>query len=180
MSSADPELPTLDELGRDLVHTFPWRRWLTLARPIALLAVYALAFTGGYYWLTPLIVFFIFVAIVTAAHDLVHGALGMTRRDTDLWLFVTGAILLYALLVWSGSWVFPLLTVHLPHKDYGDTPLTQTRTLRGRVVPSIFLELTYHLEHHLYPQVPSHHLAELSRRLEPTLTSAGVVPWYVP
>jgi hypothetical protein len=68
----------------------------------------------------------------------------------------TPALLLYATLAIAGSWVYPLLTVHLPHKDFGDTPLTQTHTLRGRIIPAIFLELTYHLEHHLYPQVPSH------------------------
>jgi beta-carotene hydroxylase len=27
--------------------------------------------------------------------------------------------------------------------------LTQTSSLRGRLVPALFLELTYHLEHHL-------------------------------
>jgi L-lactate dehydrogenase (cytochrome) len=83
-------------------------------------------------------------------------------------------------LVITGSWVYPLLTVHLPHKDYGDTPLTQTHTLRGRLIPALFLELTYHLEHHLYPQVPSHRLPELSRRLEPFFRQADVRPWRVP
>ncbi len=43
----------------------------------------------------------------------------------------------------------------------------------------LFLELTYHLEHHLYPQVPSHHLSELARRLDPTFEKAGVKPWHV-
>lgn len=78
-----------------------------------------------------------------------------------------------------GSWVYPLLTVHLPHRHYGDTPLTQTRTLRGRVIPALFLELTYHLEHHLYPQVPSHNLPRLAQRLDPVLAEAGVRPWKV-
>jgi beta-carotene hydroxylase len=58
--------------------------------------------------------------------------------------------------------------------------LTQTRTLRGRIIPAIFLELTYHLEHHLYPQVPSHRLPELARRLDPYLQRAGVTPVKVP
>ena len=44
----------------------------------------------------------------------------------------------------------------------------------------MFLELTYHLEHHLYPQVPSHHLPELARRLGPVLVAAGVQPVRVP
>jgi beta-carotene hydroxylase len=88
----------------------------------------------------------------------------------------TAAALVYAGLAIVGSWVYPLLTVHLPHHDYGDTPLTQTSSLRGQVIPTLFLELTYHLEHHLYPGVPSHHLPELSRRLEPLFQSAGVQP----
>lgn len=40
----------------------------------------------------------------------------------------------------------------------------------------MFLELTYHLEHHLYPQVPSHHLAALARRLDGYLAANGVRP----
>ena len=88
----------------------------------------------------------------------------------------TAAVLVYAVLAVVGSWVYPLLTVHLPHHDYGDTPLTQTHTLRGRVIPALFLELTYHLEHHLYPSVPSHSLARLARRLDPFFEEAGVRP----
>ncbi len=89
------------------------------------------------------------------------------------------AILVYAVLALVGSWVYPLLTVYLPHKDFGDTLLTQTHTLRGTIIPALFLELTYHLEHHLYPQVPSHNLAELARRLDPFFKEAGVQYWYV-
>lgn len=88
-------------------------------------------------------------------------------------------LLVYATMMIVGSWVYPLLTVYLPHHGYGDTPLTQTRTLRGRIIPAIFLELTYHLEHHLYPQVPSHNLPELARRLDPFLERAGVRAWRV-
>jgi beta-carotene hydroxylase len=84
--------------------------------------------------------------------------------------------LAYAVMAILGSWVYPLLTVYLPHHDYGDTVLTQTRTLRGHVIPAMFLELTYHLEHHLYPQVPTHRLAELARRLDPFFAEAGVRP----
>jgi beta-carotene hydroxylase len=89
-------------------------------------------------------------------------------------------VLLYAVLAVVGSWVYPLLTVHLPHHGYGPTPLTQTSSLRGRFLPALFLELTYHLEHHLYPVVPSHHLPELSRRLEPFFRQAGVRTRRVP
>jgi beta-carotene hydroxylase len=90
------------------------------------------------------------------------------------------AVLLYVALALAGSWSYPLLTVHLPHRGYGDTPLTQTGTLRGRIIPALFLELTYHLEHHLYPAVPSHHLPELSRRLDPFFRASGVKATRVP
>ena len=97
----------------------------------------------------------------------------MPAAGVFLWQW-TPAVLVYTLLVLIGSWFYALLTVHLPHRGYGETPLTQTSLLRGRVVPVLFLELTYHLEHHLYPAVPSHPLPELARRLDPFFEQAGV------
>lgn len=260
----DVAIPRLDVLGRDLLVTTGRQCRAACFRPWIGLAAYGLAAYLGWWWLTPLIVFLIFVAIVTVTHDVVHGSLGFSGPKTDWALFVFGAILLesghayrithlqhhrlfpgpddpegdparmsllravffgplflprlwwwayrrgstspgqrrwllaeatwvlvvlglglllwtwtpavlvYALLVLVGSWVYPLLTVYLPHHDYGATPLTQTSSLRGRLIPALFLELTYHLEHHLYPQVPSHHLPELARRLEPFFQEAGV------
>jgi fatty acid desaturase len=262
--AADPPLPRLDGLGRDLLATTRRQRWWACARPFLGLATYAVAARLGWWWLTPVIVFLIFVAVVTVTHDVVHGSLGLGPRQTEwalfafgavllesghayrashlqhhsrfpnpddpegdparmsfwkavlhgpvflprlwwwtyrrsqgrldqrrwllveaawalavpaagilLWLW-TPAVLLYAALAVVGSWVYPLLTVHLPHHGFGTTPLTQTSSLRGRVIPALFLELTFHLEHHLYPSVPSHHLPELARRLEPFFRQAGV------
>ena len=92
--SPEPSLPSLSALGRDLlVTTSRQRRW-ALARPFVLLAVYAILCGYGLFWLTPLVVFLIFVAIVTVTHDVVHGSLGLSRRGTDIALFVFGAILL--------------------------------------------------------------------------------------
>jgi len=268
--AVDLAIPRLDALGRDLLLTTRWQRWLACSRPFFGLAAYYVAAQFGYWWLTPVIVFLIFVAIVTVTHDVVHGSLGLSLRQTEWALFFFGAILLesghayrtthlqhhrvfpgpddpegdparmrfwaallhgplflprlwwwayrrqqgkvsqcrwllleagwalaipiigvflwpwtpavlvYAVLVIIGSWVYPLLTVYLPHHDYGATPLTQTSSLRGRVIPTLFLELTYHLEHHLYPAVPSHHLPELARRLDPFFLSAGVQRRRVP
>lgn len=211
-------------------------------------------------WPWPVIAFGVFVAVVTATHDVVHRSLGLGRRASEWALFLLGAVLLesghayrathlqhhrtfpspddpegypadlsalaailygpvfllrlwwwafrrnsaqrgwllaeaavlfvavlagvflwrgllvYSVMMIVGSWVYPLLTVHLPHRNYGETPLHQTHTLRGRVIPAVFLELTYHLEHHLYPQVPSHNLARLGRRLDPFFEQAGVRP----
>ena len=257
-------MPPLETLGDDLLATTRRQCRLALARPFLGVAAFALAAYAGLWWITPLIVFLVFVAVVTVTHDVVHGSLGLSRVQTEWALFAMGAVLLESghayrathlrhhqffpgpddpegdparmsllkavlwgplflprLWCWSyarskpggslrrwlvaeaawalavptlgsgscpgrplcwftprlsivGSWVYPLLTVHLPHRDYGDTPLSQTHTLRGRIVPSLFLELTYHLEHHLYPEVPSHNLPELSGRLEPLLRQAGV------
>jgi beta-carotene hydroxylase len=263
-------LPRLADLGADLLVTTRRQRAVTLARPVLGVAVFVVVAALRWWWLTPLAMFGIFVAVVTATHDVVHRSIGLGRRSTAWWLFLLGLVLLesghaysathtqhhrrfpdaddpegypaelslagavlygpvflvrlwfwslrrargnpgqrawlvaegaapvlalaggiallpatpallcYAALAIVGSWVYPLLTVYLPHHDYGPTPLTQTRTLRGRLVPALFLELTYHLEHHLYPQVPSHHLPELARRLRPTFAAAGVRPIRVP
>jgi len=265
----DPTLPTLTELGTDLLAMTTRQRWIALLRPFIGVGAFMLTAYFDLWLLTPLIVFLIFVAVVTVTHDVVHGTLGLTRRQTEWTLFLMGAVLmesghayrtthrqhhttfpgdddpegypakmgmigailygpvflgrlwlwafrrnrrrpdqrawllleatlpfsmvivgisawertpyvlLYIVLAIVGSWVYPLLTVYLPHKDFGDTPFTQTHTLRGRILPAIFLELTYHLEHHLYPQVPSHHLAELARRLDPFFEGAGVQVWHV-
>ncbi len=259
-------LPCVEALGRDLLQTTPTQRWLAVARPFIGLLVYIGAVSLGWWVLTPLIVFLIFVSVVTVTHDVVHGSLGFHKRYADvvlllmgavlmesghayrithhqhhthfpadndpegypakigllgaviygpvflvrlwiwafvqrpnqrLWLVVEAfvpvsviligitqwpnhpAILIYAGLAIVGSWVYPLLTVYLPHKDYGDNPLTQTHPLRGRLIPALFLELTYHLEHHLYPQVPGHNLAKLAQRLDPHFERLGVQVWHV-
>jgi beta-carotene hydroxylase len=258
--------PVLAEVAADLLVTSARQRRIALARPCLGVALFALVAWLGWWWATPLVMFGIFVAVVTVTHDVVHRSLGLGRRGTEWALFLLGLVLVesghayqithlqhhrlfpsrddpegypanlsllgavlygpvflgrlwwwayrrarghrrqrtwllveasapfgmlaagavlapvtpaplgYVAMAIVGSWVYPLLTVYLPHHDYGDSALTQTRTLRGRLVPAVFLELTYHLEHHLYPQVPSHRLAELARRLDPFLAQAGVRP----
>jgi hypothetical protein len=74
----------LDELGADLRRTTPGQRRLTLARPYVGIAVFAVGAWLGWWWLTPLVVFGIFVAIVTATHDVVHRTLGLTERQTSI------------------------------------------------------------------------------------------------
>jgi beta-carotene hydroxylase len=256
-------IPLLDALGRELLHTSRAQRWWACMRPLLGLVLFVAASQLEWWWLAPLAVFLIFVAVVTVTHDIVHGSLGLSPRQTDWALFVFGAILfesghayrithlqhhrvfpgpddpegdparmtfwgavlhgpfflprlwwwayrrsegqavrrwllceaawagaalaisialfpwtptplVYVSLAWVGSWVYSLLTVHLPHHHYGPDPPTQTSSLRGWIIPALFLELTYHLEHHLYPNVPSHHLPELSQRLEPFFARHGV------
>src|SRR5262245_60712369 len=90
----DVEIPRLDSLGSDLLRTTRGQRWLACARPLVGVAAYAVAAWLGWWWLTPVIVFLIFVAVVTVTHDVVHGSLGLSPRQTEWALFVFGAVLL--------------------------------------------------------------------------------------
>jgi beta-carotene hydroxylase len=83
---------------------------------------------------------------------------------------------LYGGLMIAGSWIFPIITVLIPHDARGDGLLGQTRLFRGRVLSLLALEHLYHLEHHLYPQVPHHNWPVLAQRLDPHFERAGVKP----
>jgi beta-carotene hydroxylase len=85
--------------------------------------------------------------------------------------------LVYVVLVVGGSWLFPLITVYIPHDGRAKEPLAQTRLFRARFVQLIAFEHLYHLEHHLYPAVPHHQWKELARRLDPHFARAGVKPY---
>jgi len=82
----------------------------------------------------------------------------------------------YAALMIAGSWVFPFVTSFIPHDSQGRTTLTRTRLFRGRILSIVALEHLYHLEHHLYPQVPHHNWPRLAQRLDPYFERAGVRP----
>jgi beta-carotene hydroxylase len=82
----------------------------------------------------------------------------------------------YATLMILGSWLFPFMTSFIPHDPHGETALTRTRLFRGRILSIVALEHLYHLEHHLYPQVPHHNWPELGRRLDPYFASIGLRP----
>lgn len=83
---------------------------------------------------------------------------------------------LYAALMVGGSWVYPFMTAYVVHVPEGNGSLEHTRLFRGRLVRWLALEHLYHLEHHLYPQVPHHRWPELARRLDPYFRRAGVRP----
>jgi len=89
-------------------------------------------------------------------------------------------LLVYVLLIVTSSWLYPLATVWIPHRAEGKDELTRTHAVRGRWIPELFLQHTYHLEHHLYPAVPSYHWRELARRLDPYLRVQGVKPVVTP
>jgi len=80
----------------------------------------------------------------------------------------------YAALMIAGSWIFPLITAFIPHDPKGENELHQTKLFRGRVLSIVALEHLYHLEHHLYPQVPHHNWPALARRLDPYFEREGI------
>lgn len=80
----------------------------------------------------------------------------------------------YLGMVWLGSWLFPITTAWLPHYQPNNAVLGQARTLRGNIIPALLCNLSYHLEHHLYPQVPSYNLARLAEQLDPHFARMGV------
>jgi beta-carotene hydroxylase len=84
--------------------------------------------------------------------------------------------IIYAALMILGSWLFPFITSFIPHDPKGATELTRTRLFRGRILSIVALEHLYHLEHHLYPQVPHHNWPELARRLDPHFERGGLRP----
>ena len=63
---------------------------------------------------------------------------------------------------------------YLPHVAEGTEALHQTRLFRGRVLAWIAFDHLYHLEHHLYPQVPHHRWAELAQRLDPYFAEQNI------
>jgi beta-carotene hydroxylase len=83
----------------------------------------------------------------------------------------------YVLLAEIGTWAFPLVSVTGVHDRHAAGPLRQTRTLRARCIGPLMLGMQYHLEHHLYPRVPSWRLAELARALDPWLAANDAAIW---
>ena len=58
---------------------------------------------------------------------------------------------------------FAVWTVHHGCKDHN---WDNARTLRCKWKSILFYNMFYHIEHHLYPQVPTCHLPELAKRLD--------------
>ena len=78
------------------------------------------------------------------------------------------------------GWWYPVIAVWLPHRNFDRRPEFHAWTTRGRLIPRLFRPLAFHLEHHLYPKVPSHNLPLLSQRLDLPLRDLGVEPVHVP
>ena len=267
--NAHRELPTLEELGVDLLRVSAGERAWSIARPLICFAAYFI-FAGEGWWLPAVgsVAGLMFITYVSTSHDLLHRTLGFSRRINEVLLSLTELLVLrsghafrvthlnhhrrfpaaddvegavarlpwgrallagighqtslfiwawrhahpverrwmvaeagvivaaitssvvglrvtpvpfvFVALVVTSSWLYPFATVWVPHRAAGDNALTQTIAVRGRWVPELFLQHTYHLEHHLYPAVPSYRWPELARRLDPWLRARGVQPVVLP
>ncbi|WP_052573485.1 fatty acid desaturase [Haloferula sp. BvORR071] len=92
------------------------------------------------------------------------------------WCCTSPVGIAYLAITVAGSWVYPFMTSFMPHIAGGEDPLHQTRLFRGKVVAWLSLEHLYHLEHHLYPQVPHQRWPELARRLDPFFAEQRIQP----
>jgi len=84
------------------------------------------------------------------------------------------AFAIYAVLIHVGGWIIPFMTSYIPHDANGTDEISQTRLFRGKLFSILALDHLYHLEHHLYPQVPHQNWAELAKRLDPYFEGKGV------
>ncbi len=87
MAIPTPPLPTLAALGRDLLAVPRWRVIVSLASPFGLCGGYfAFAFAGWWAPAVGCVVALSFVTYGSVSHDLVHRALGLSRRRNDVFL----------------------------------------------------------------------------------------------
>jgi len=87
---AVPPVPSLRELGDDLLQTTPLRRAVTLALPFLCTAAYFACAARG--WWPPAVLAVMALSFFTygsTSHDLVHRTLGLRRWPNDLFLSAT-------------------------------------------------------------------------------------------
>jgi beta-carotene hydroxylase len=86
-NSTHPHMPTLHELGNDLLRVTPLRRLITLLLPFMAMGCYVL-FAWLHWW--PLAIVSVmalsFITYGSSSHDLVHRTLGLPHRVNDFLL----------------------------------------------------------------------------------------------
>src|SRR5690349_7904361 len=107
-SHAMSNLPTLEEIGRDLLRVSAWRRAVSLLAPFALTALFFVLAAQGE-WLAALVcpILLSFLTYGSISHDLVHRNLGLPK-----WLNETLLTLIELLAFRSGH---AYRAVHLHH-----------------------------------------------------------------
>jgi beta-carotene hydroxylase len=75
---------------------------------------------------------------------------------------------------------FALLAAKGPQTNWGRPVRSPLVAVRGRLARYLFLSHTWHLEHHLYPDIPMPYLGLVAERIDQQLAREGaitVVTW---
>ena len=75
--------------------------------------------------------------------------------------------MLYVALMLMANLVAPMVGIWAVHRHCEDSPV-DARSCRSRVINALTCGMFYHAEHHLFPAVPTCHLAELAERIDAT------------
>ena len=115
-NTCDPPLPTVDDLGTDLLRISPMRRVFSLLIPFACVILY-----GVFAWLrwwpfaVLALMYLSFATYGSISHDLVHHTLGLSRRWNETLLTVI------ELLAFRSGHAYRLAHLHhharFPHDD---------------------------------------------------------------
>lgn len=85
------------------------------------------------------------------------------------------ALIIYQIMVTLGAWIIPLITSYLVHSPHEGESIRQTKLYRGIFFRVVALDHLYHLEHHLYPQIPHCRWTQLAKILNPYFEKAQIV-----
>jgi fatty acid desaturase len=101
-----------------------------------------------------------------------HRAWILTELGANaIWIWLVFAILgvfafeYHVLVMAFGQCMTSFFAVWTVHHDC-DRSYQIARTLRGKIRNRVSFEMFFHLEHHLFPQVPTRHLPALAERLD--------------
>lgn len=83
-------------------------------------------------------------------------------------------LMLYSLMMLVANVSAPMVGIWAVHRQCEGSPVN-ARSCRSRVMNLLTCGMFYHAEHHLFPAVPTRHLAELAERIDATgVTFLGV------
>lgn len=151
--AALPPLPTLAELGFDLLRITGFQRFMSLSLPFTCVAVY---FICAWFRLWPLavlsVMYLSFITYGSISHDLVHRTLGLPRRWNEIFLA------LIELLAFRSGHAYRLVHLHhharFPHDDDIEGAAARMSFARTLVEGVIFQPrlmywaLTHHARNH--------------------------------
>ena len=84
---------------------------------------------------------------------------------------LTSLVVSYVLLQHLANAAFAVLAAKGPHTNWGRPTPTPLIAVRGRLVGALLFGHIWHLEHHLYPQVPLPNLGTVAAEIEPLLAA---------